>query len=293
MLDPYMEPLRLPEGRLAIKPARATFSAPGSSSGYERFVRSEKLRELLRRRKYNCFAVRVDLLIVEEEPSSTLTTMLPPSDLHSHLGDLLSGGEHTDVEFRVGDETFAAHRLLLGARSPVFKAELLLRPGPDKHELAATTMVVQIDDVELRVFKAMLSFMYTDTWPEMGSEEEPAMSQRLLVAADRYGLQRLKLMCEYRLSSLIDGNSVEDILHLAEKHQCAALKEACFDFIGSTASLVPARERLLQVRETEKLQFDRLVSLCPTITKDQISNVLEHDYSRESVRAIDIILDIE
>jgi hypothetical protein len=46
MLDPYMEPLRLPQGRLATKPARATFSAPGSSFGYERFVRSEKHHDL-------------------------------------------------------------------------------------------------------------------------------------------------------------------------------------------------------------------------------------------------------
>jgi speckle-type POZ protein len=102
----------------------------------------------------------------------------------------------------------------------------------------------------------------------MESEEEPAMSQRSLVAADQYGLQRLKLMCEHRLSSLIDRNSVEDILHLAEKHRCAALKEACFDFIGSTETLVPARERLLQVRETEELRFDRLI-----IQEDALTSV--------------------
>jgi hypothetical protein len=67
MLDPYMEPLRLPQGRLAAKPARVTFSAPGSSFGYKRFVRSEKLRELLRRDKYGCFAVRVDLILIVEK----------------------------------------------------------------------------------------------------------------------------------------------------------------------------------------------------------------------------------
>lgn len=45
---------------------------------------------------------------------------LPPSDMHQHIGDLLSSGQE-DVTFQVGEETVAAHRLILGARSPVFK----------------------------------------------------------------------------------------------------------------------------------------------------------------------------
>ncbi|CAN6236500.1 unnamed protein product [Urochloa humidicola] len=283
MLDPYLKPLK--HSWLA-KPTVATFSAPGSSYGYERFVRSKTLGRLRDLRKYDCFAVRVDLRIVKEEDPST---MLPSSDTHYHLGYLLSRNkEHADVEFRVGDETFAAHRLLLEARSPVFKAKL-----PGLNEERKTIVVVQINDMEPRVFKAMLSFIYTDTWPEMESKEECAMSQRLFVAADQYGLQRLKLMCEYRLCDLIDASSVAEILLLAEKYQCAALKEACFDFIGSKAILLPAREKLLAAWKTDDLWFDQFVLLCSTIIKDQIFNILENDRSRESVEAIDITLDID
>ncbi|CAL5025009.1 unnamed protein product [Urochloa decumbens] len=264
----------------------ATLSAPGSSYGYERFVRSKTLGQLRDLRNYDCFAVRVDLRIVKEENPST---MLPSFDKHGHLGDLLlRNKEHADVEFRVGEETFAAHRLLLEARSPVFKAKLL---GPNKER--KTTVVVQINDMEPRVFEAMLSFIYTDTWPKMESKEECVMSQRLFVAADQYGLQRLKLMCEYRLCNLIDASSVAEILLLAEKHQCAALKEACFDFISSKAILIPAREKLLAAWRTNDLWFDQFVSLCSTIMKDQIFNILENDRSRQSVEAIDITLDIE
>jgi speckle-type POZ protein len=206
--------------------------------------------------------------------------------MHLHLGDLLSRKEHTDVEFRVGEETFAAHRLLLGARSPIFKAEL---SGDRK-----TARVIQVDDMEPQVFKAMLTFIYTDTWPKQVTlQKESAMAQRLLVAADRYGLQRLKSMCEYRLSNHIDLDSVEDILLLAEKHQCAALKEACFDFIGSTATLLRARESILTLRRTQELRFDGLISLCPAITKDQIFNVLDHEPNRNSVGGINVTLDIE
>jgi speckle-type POZ protein len=262
-------------------PATFTFSELGCH-GYQTFVRRIALGKHL---KHDCFALRVNLFIIKDgEPSSSIA--LPPSDMHLHLGDLLSRKEHTDVEFRVGEETFAAHRLLLGARSPIFKAEL---SGDRK-----TARVIQVDDMEPQVFKAMLTFIYTDTWPKQVTlQKESAMAQRLLVAADRYGLQRLKSMCEYRLSNHIDLDSVEDILLLAEKHQCAALKEACFDFIGSTATLLRARESILTLRRTQELRFDGLISLCPAITKDQIFNVLDHEPNRNSVGGINVTLDIE
>lgn len=274
-----MEPLNLPlHDTVATKPAMATFSAPGSSHGYEQFVRSDTLWELPIILNYDSFAVRVDLRVVKaEEP--------PPSDMHRHLGNLLFRKEHTDVEFRVGEETFAAHRLLLGARSsPEFKAKLLLGSNTD---------VVQIDDMEPRVFKAMLTFMYTDSWPEMESkDEEAAICQRLFVAADQYALWRLKLMCESRLCNLIDENSLDDIFKLAEKHQCTALREACFDFCGSTALLLQSRKKLLALREDDEPYFDNSVSFYPTIIKDQIFNVLQHDWNKEEITAINMTLEI-
>ncbi|CAO2036824.1 unnamed protein product [Urochloa humidicola] len=286
MLDPYLKPLKHVNSSLA-KPLMATFSAPGSSYGYERFISSKMLGQLRDLGKYDFFAVRVDVRIVKEEDPST---MLPSPDTHDHLGHVLyRNKEHADVEFRVGEETFAAHRLLLEARSPIFTAKLLGRNNKE-HK---TTTVVQINDMEPRVFEAMLSFIYTDSWPKMERKEEGAMSQRLFVAADQYGLQRLKLMCESRLCNLIDASSVAEILLLADKHQCAALKEACFDFIGSKAILLAAREKFLAAWKTNELWFNQFVSLCPTIIKDRIFNILENDWSSKSVEALHITLDIE
>ncbi|CAN6269557.1 unnamed protein product [Urochloa humidicola] len=286
MLDPYLKPLKHVINSCLAKPLMVTFLAPGSFYGYGRLISCKTLGQLRDLRKYDCFAVRVDLRIVKEEDPST---MLPSPDTHDHLGYLLyRNKEHADVEFRVGEETFAAHRLLLEARSPVFKAKLL---GPN--EEGETTAVVQINDMEPRVFEAMLSFIYTDSWPKMESKDEGAMSQRLFVAADQYGLQRLKLMCECRLCNLIDASSVAEILLLADKYQCTALKEACFDFIGSKAILLAAREKFVAAWKTNELWFNQFVSLCPTIIKDQIFNVLENDWSSKSVEAIHITLDIE
>ena len=85
--------------------------------------------------------------------------------------------------------------------------------GPMKEGIA-----IQIQDMEPNVFKALLSFVYTDLMPEMevegeaeegeGRADEVMWLQHLLAAADRYDLQRLKSMCEERLWGHIDMSSV-------------------------------------------------------------------------------------
>lgn len=201
----------------------------GKAYGYERFIK----REALERSEYlkdDRFAVGVNVHLVKEAAPSPA---VPDADMHRHLGALLSSGEGADVKFRVGQETFAAHRLVLAARSPVFRAALY---GPMRE--GTTTDAVRIDDMEAQVFQALLVFVYTDTWPEVEREDEPAMSQHLLVAADRYGLDRLKLVCEDKLLGHIDASFVAGLVSLADRHHCPRLKKACFRFRTLPASLL-------------------------------------------------------
>jgi speckle-type POZ protein len=50
------------------------------------------------------------------------------------------------------------------------------------------------------VFRSLLHFIYTDSLPEIDDRDRTAMAQHLLVAADQYGMERLKLICEYVLN---------------------------------------------------------------------------------------------
>ena len=73
----------------------------------------------------------------------------------------------------------------------------------------AWTAPVRVEDMEPAAFGALLGFVYTDTVPELdrlGEEEAASMAQHLLAGADRYGLERLKLICEWKLS---DGITVD------------------------------------------------------------------------------------
>ncbi|WVZ83253.1 hypothetical protein U9M48_030419 [Paspalum notatum var. saurae] len=110
----------------------------------------------------------------------------------------------------------------------------------------------------LKVFKVLLFFVYTDSLPEnlMSKEEEHgAMLQHLLVAADRYNLERLKLICEHRLCKCIEASTLATILALAEQHHCHGLKKACFNFLSS-------RVNLTAVLATDA--FEYLNTTCPS-----------------------------
>ncbi|GJM97199.1 hypothetical protein PR202_ga14107 [Eleusine coracana subsp. coracana] len=224
--------------------------------------------------KDDCFAVRVDVHLVGEAYNNK--EPLPPST--QHLGDLLSKSKAADVEFRVGGEMFPAHRQVLKARSPVFKAQLATIK--DEGTTTDTNVIVQIiDDIEPRVFSALLTFIYTDVCPaEMNSSSDVGMTQSLLIAADKYCIHRLKLICEDRLCNRINTRSVSILLVLAEKHSCPSLREACFDFLGT-------KEVLFEVVQTK--EYEHLARSCPTITNQLIYNVLNRkkadtaDWSQE------------
>ncbi|CAL4933462.1 unnamed protein product [Urochloa decumbens] len=228
--------------------------------GYPKFMERKALEES-EHLSDDCFTVRFDVTVLNDV--CTLETpflVVPSSDMHRHFGRLLSSKEDTDVKFRVGNKTFSAHRLVLSTRSPVFKAQLY---GPMKER--NTSKAIHINDMEADVFDALLSFMYTDNLPEMKEQDESAMAQHLLVAADRYNLERLKLICEDKLCKHIDTDSAATILALAEQHNCHGLKDACYAFLSSSSNLGA-------VMETDG--FEHLTISCPRVLKELLSKVV-------------------
>ncbi|XP_073359298.1 BTB/POZ and MATH domain-containing protein 2-like [Aegilops tauschii subsp. strangulata] len=107
------------------------------------------------------------------------------------LGGLLKSMDGADMTFNVGGEKVLAHRSVLAARSSVFKAELF---GSMMEN--AGNPLVEISDMESDVFKSLLHFIYTDSMPEI-TREDVVMAGHLLVAADRYDVERLKLLCYF------------------------------------------------------------------------------------------------
>jgi speckle-type POZ protein len=196
-------------------------------------------REDLERSKHlinDSFIIRCDIVVIHDYRASDEApafVSVPPCDLGRHLGELLETGKGADVVFEVGGETVTAHRCVLAARSSVFSAELF---GP-MMEGNAVGVVVRIEDMDAEVFKALLHFVYTGSLPAARKEDEDVTYQHLLVAADRYGVERLKLICEEKLCDYIDVDRAATILGLADQHHCEGLKKACFSFLAAPVNL--------------------------------------------------------
>ncbi|CAL4941863.1 unnamed protein product [Urochloa decumbens] len=225
------------------------FCATAPNFGYRYFIKRALLEES-EHLKDDSFTIRCDVTVTmklraeKRRPASPLV-VVPPSNLHRNFGDLLASEDGADVTFQVASKRFKAHRYVLAARSPVFKAEVL---GTMKE--STSREAIRVDDIDEQVFRALLNFA--------------AMAQHLLVAADRYNLERLKLICEDRLCSHIDTASAATILALAEQHCCPGLKEACFGFLSSPSALNA-------VMTTDG--FDHLARSCPSVLKEVMANI--------------------
>ncbi|KAI4976634.1 hypothetical protein ZWY2020_050241 [Hordeum vulgare] len=157
---------------------------------------------------------------------------VPPSDIIAHLGRLLEAKEKADVTFSVAGESFTAHRIILAMRSPVFDAELYGQMRETRAQL------VTIEEMQPDVFKALLYFIYNDALPsafdDLEREGHIEMVRHLLVAADRYAMERLKLLCQSLLCENINSQTVATTLGLADQHHCDDLKEACIEFMSTS-----------------------------------------------------------
>ncbi|EMS58943.1 BTB/POZ and MATH domain-containing protein 2 [Triticum urartu] len=181
---------------------------------------------------------------------------VPPSELVANLSKLLGCTKGADVCFKVQNEVFHAHEIILAMRSPVFWAEFY---GPMRFKHGN---VKNIEDMQPGVFIGLLHFIYTDSLPPMkdlnaGGYEE--MLRHLLVAADKYAMKRMKSICEGKLCQRFDQETVATTLALAVHYNCSMLKDACIKFINSLSNVDGV---------VASKGYQHLKRACPTIFVD-------------------------
>ncbi|XP_048553374.1 BTB/POZ and MATH domain-containing protein 2-like [Triticum urartu] len=246
---------------LAFSKFEHVFSPEGTVWGWSQFVQKSKLKSSTNVK--GCYLIIRCILTVTKEPRTVAKrnlVVVPQPNLQDHLRHMWKDGQGADVTFIVRGQLFHAHGCLLAARSPVFKAELF---GPMK---VKATQSINVVDIEPLVFEALLHFVYTDSMPddEHSKDGRTAKLQHLLVAADRYGLDRLRVLCESKLCESIDVETVATTLVLAEQHHCKDLKEACVEFIAAW-NVLPT------VMATDG--FKHLVASCPLLMKEILDKV--------------------
>ncbi|KAL4578528.1 hypothetical protein LXL04_014652 [Taraxacum kok-saghyz] len=241
-----------------------TLKYRGSMWGYKRFYR----RALLETSDYlkdDCLRINctVGVVVSAVDCSSLHSIKVPESDIGSHFGTLLDNKEGSDIIFNVSGQKFHAHKLVLAARSPVFRSRFFKQDEEHEHEIDVT-------DMEPKVFKAMLHFIYRDAVMEdelvgMGSSElcvSDSLMAKLLAASDKYELGRLRRMCESHLCKDISVNSVGRALALADRYHATELKAVCLRF---------AAENLAAVMRSDG--FEYLKEKCPKLQSEILKTV--------------------
>ncbi|KAE8806197.1 Speckle-type POZ protein [Hordeum vulgare] len=208
--------------------------------------------------KDDCFTLMCDINVTELRAKETRD---------SDFAHLMWNKGGTDVTFEVCGETFTAHRWVLASRIPILKlkaAEAELLGVPEREKKNTPMATVRIDDMEAKVFKALLHYIYTDALPdEMNKVDEAAttMAHGLLEAADRYKMERLKIICEDMMCKHVSTSTVITTLVLAEQHHCPRLKAACINFLISPKNMSVV---------LENGGFKHLQRSCPFVLMDLI-----------------------
>ncbi|XBI58385.1 hypothetical protein VPH35_039619 [Triticum aestivum] len=211
-----------------------------SDWGYAKFVTIESAKSC-HLADDGSLTIRCDVAIIKKVHtcSTSTTTMgtratMPPSDIASHLKQLLVSEHGSDVCFLVEDCELRAHNLVIAARSPTLY-KMMVMGNKDDH-------VIPVHDVTVEVFKAVLHFIYTDELPPIqdlvhdgADQDELMIAEDMLVEACWFGLDRMKAMCENLLVRFLD--SEEDALQtikLGCDLQCSKLINYCHQFIMLT-----------------------------------------------------------
>ncbi|XP_015924879.2 uncharacterized protein [Parasteatoda tepidariorum] len=150
-------------------------------------------------------------------------------ELSQDMGSLYNSGDLCDLHILIGDEILKVHKLILCARSTVFKKMM------EHNCLESSTNSITITDCPTLPFVKFLKYLYTGEIES--SSLDTVMS--LYSLGDKYDVPILREACSNMLQSkLSSDDSVEDVanivcyvLQLAECHGDSKLKDLAASFI--------------------------------------------------------------
>ncbi|GBN07960.1 TD and POZ domain-containing protein 5 [Araneus ventricosus] len=128
----------------------------------------------------------------------------------------------TDMAIKTKTKSFPAHKIVLCARSPVFKA-MMINDMKEKN-----SNIIQIDDLEDDIVQNLLLFLYSDNLETLQWES----ANKLYYAADKYAIEKLKVICSSFLIDNLSISTASELLLLGDTHNDSRLMKAVEDFIS-------------------------------------------------------------
>lgn len=136
------------------------------------------------------------------------------------LEELLDNEKFSDVTLNIEGKEFHAHKNILASKSAVFAAMF-------EHDMKENTdNEVEIKEIKYEVFKELLRFIYAGKVNDIDN-----VADGLFAAADKYQLERLKVMCEETMIENLSNQKAVEYLKLADLYDVHKLKKKAVDFI--------------------------------------------------------------
>ncbi|XP_031498148.1 BTB/POZ domain-containing protein At3g56230-like isoform X2 [Nymphaea colorata] len=124
------------------------------------------------------------------------------------LVDAFKEGLHADVQIKATDgPARLAHRAVLAARSPIFKA--MFEADECK---ASSPYTITLPELKSEELDCLLEFLYSGSLPK---DQLANHAHALLIAADKYEVQYLARCCEAQILQTLSTSNALEILELS------------------------------------------------------------------------------
>ena len=166
------------------------------------------------------------------------TILLKKESQHvlNHLLNLWNTRNLADITFKFKDKTIQAHSLIVASGSPVLDA-MFKHNFKEKEEKTAI-----IHDIQSEVFEHLLRFIYTGD-----ADLDNINVARLIVAADKYGMDALKDECALRLSQDLTIETATRNLILSHLQNSSLLYQSTLDFMSKNANVICSRKDWMEL----------------------------------------------
>ncbi|XP_044739264.1 speckle-type POZ protein-like [Chrysoperla carnea] len=171
------------------------------------------------------FKIFCQISVIEIVTGDTIESIIkvPKCRIIDDLEILFETKKFCDATLSVADgKEFQVHKTILAARSPIFAAMF-------DHEMEERKLNrVNITDIEYDILHELLKFIYTGKVDNLQT-----MASELLAAADKYALERLKILCEKELCRNLSIENAAETLIFADLHGANQLKAQAINFINN------------------------------------------------------------
>jgi len=184
--------------------------------------------------------------------SKALEKIFHRDRMSQDIGLLFTNKDFADVIITCGNQKFECHKIILGSRSPVFKA--MFTSKMKEHNTGS----VEIKDMDPLVLENLLQYIYTCDAPDIDT-----LTREIFSAADHYQLVELKELCEVKLSSRIEVKNCIEFLLLGNLYQASILKTEALRFVSQNMNQIDISECEKALIANPALLFEVMKTMIP------------------------------